>query len=143
MREEGGSERSPRVQLCVTAQLHSFLGCCIFLRQIHMHFAFRVLSVPGRLIVELYSLLGCCVFLRQIAIHFAFRVLLVPGRLIVKLYSLLGCCVFLHQNRACIWRLGSYQIQAGWLQPVQLSARFPDCLHLSGVLRASRRNSTR
>ena len=127
----------------MTAQLYSFLGCCVFLRKIHMHCPFRVLSVPGKLIVELYSLLGCCVFIRQIAIHFAFRVLLVPGKLIVKLYSLLGCCVFLHQNRACIWRLGSYQIQAGWLQPVQLSARFQVSLHPPGVLRAPRRSSTR
>ena len=109
----------------MTAQLYSFLGCCVFLRKIHMHCAFRVLSVAGKLIVELYSLLGCCVFIRQIAIHFAFGVLLVLGKLIVKVYSLLGCCVFLHQNRACIWRLGSYQIQASWMQPVQLGARFP------------------
>ena len=28
------------------AELYSLLGCCVFLRQIHMHFAFRVLPVP-------------------------------------------------------------------------------------------------
>ena len=43
-----------------------------------MHFACRVLLVPGKMIAELYSLLGCCVFLRQIHMHFAFRVLPVP-----------------------------------------------------------------
>ena len=72
------------------------LRCCVFLCQIHMHFAFKVLSVPGRLSAELSSLLGYYAFLIQIRMRFAFRVLSVPGRLTAELHSLLGFCVLLH-----------------------------------------------
>ena len=59
----------------LSVELYSLLGCCVYSRQLHMHFAFRVFSVPSRLTAELYSLLGFCVFLRHINMHFAFSVL--------------------------------------------------------------------
>ena len=61
-----------------------------------MHFTFRALSVPSRLIAELYSLLGFCVFLRNIDMHLAFRILPVQKQICGQTQYTYTQCAHVH-----------------------------------------------